>query len=381
MVVQKDGKMMFVAVLGWGVLGLAALGLAFLEGGPAIWAEDDGMFVRRAPAIFAAMLAGLAGLSATKAAQIGRAAEADPLQLEFKIPLGQVAGRIDHMAIDLTRQRLFVAELGNNSVGVVDLVARKVVHNIVGLKEPQGVGYVPSTDSLYVTNAGDGSVLVFRAEDYTAVGRIDLGDDADNIRVDPVAKQVFVGYGSGALAVIDPENRSKVADIALKGHPESFQLDRGSNRIFANVPDAGSIAVVDRIAAKQTASWPTTDAGGNFPMALDEDAQQVIVVFRKPARLRVFSMRDGAVAAGAETCGDSDDVFADTKRRRVYVSCGEGFLDVFDTQVGGYKRIAHISTVSGARTSLFVPQLDRLLLAVRASAGEPAAIWVYRPSP
>jgi len=327
------------------------------------------------------MLAGIAASSAAKAIEIGRAAEPEPLQLESKIPLGQVAGRIDHMAIDVARQRLFVAELGNNSVGVIDLVTPKVVHDIVGLREPQGVGYVPSTDTLYVSNARDGSVLVFRGDDYAEVGRIDLGDDADNIRVDAVAKQVFVGYGSGALAVIDPENRSKVADIALKGHPESFQLDRGSNRIFANVPDARSIAVVDRMAAKQTASWSTTDASGNFPMALDEDAQQVIVVFRNPANLGVFSMRDGAVVGSAETCGDSDDLFVDTKRRRVYVSCGDGFLDVFDTQAGGYKRIAHISTVSGARTSLFVPQLDRLLLAVRASPGEPAAIWVYRPTP
>ncbi len=344
-------------------------------------AKPSGMFVRRAPAIFAAMLAGIAASSAAKAIEIGRAAEPEPLQLESKIPLGQVAGRIDHMAIDLTRQRLFVAELGNDSVGVVDLKERRLIRRIAGLREPQGVGYVQTADALYVANARDGSVLLFQDADYSPAGRIDLGDDADNIRVDSTANQVFVGYGNGALAMIDPAKRRKIADVALKGHPESFQLDRGSKRIFANVPDAQAVAVVDRAAGRQTASWPTTDAAGNFPMALDEDAQQVIVVFRNPAKLGVFSMRDGVVAGGAETCGDSDDVFVDAKRRRVYVSCGDGFLDVFDTQAGGYKRIAHIPTVSGARTSLFVPQLDRLLLAVRASRGEPAAIWVYRPSP
>ena len=344
-------------------------------------AKPSGMFVRRALSILAAMLAGIAVLSALEALRIGRAAEADLLQLESKIPLGQVAGRIDHMAIDLTRQRLFVAELGNDSVGVVDLKERRLIRRIAGLREPQGVGYVQTADALYVANARDGSVLLFRDADYSPAGRIDLGDDADNIRVDSTANQVFVGYGNGALAVIDPAKRRKIADIALKGHPESFQLDRDSNRIFANVPDAHAIAVVDRAAGRQTASWPTTNAGGNFPMALDEDAQQVIVVFRNPAKLGVFSMRDGSVAGSAETCGDSDDVFVDTKRHRVYVSCGDGFLDVFDTQAGAYRRIAHVSTVSGARTSLFVPQLDRLLLAVRASPGEPAAIWVYRPAP
>jgi len=44
-----------------------------------------------------------------------------PLILEAGIPLGQVSGRIDHLGIDLKRQRLLVAELGNNSLGVVDL--------------------------------------------------------------------------------------------------------------------------------------------------------------------------------------------------------------------------------------------------------------------
>jgi hypothetical protein len=125
------------------------------------------------------------------------------LQLEAKIPLGSVHGRIDHMAIDLGRHRLFVAELGNDSVGVVDLDAHKVVHQLGGLKEPQGVGYLSESDTLFVANAGDGSVRLFQGPDYAPSGRIDLGDDADNIRADQATKRVIVGYGGGALAVIE----------------------------------------------------------------------------------------------------------------------------------------------------------------------------------
>src|SRR3954468_11786625 len=84
-----------------------------------------------------------------------------PPQLQAKIPLGDVRGRIDHMAIDLARLRLFVAELGNDSVGIVDLKKREVIQTISGLHEPQGLGYVPATDALYVANTGDGSVRVF----------------------------------------------------------------------------------------------------------------------------------------------------------------------------------------------------------------------------
>ena len=97
---------------------------------------------------------------------------------------------------------------------------------------------------------------LFRAGDYAAFGRIDLGDDADNVRVDIAANLVFIGYGSGALAVIDPRSRSKVADILLKDHPESFQLARAGDRIFINVPNAKAIAVIDRASVKQILSWP-----------------------------------------------------------------------------------------------------------------------------
>jgi len=309
-----------------------------------------------------------------------RAEDAAPLVLEAKIPLGDVKGRIDHLAFDAGRKRLFVAELGNGSVGVVDVGAGKVVHRIAGLKEPQGVGYVPWTDTLYVANAGDGSVRLYRGADLAPAGRIDLGEDADNVRVDVEHKKVYVGYGKGALAEIDPGSGKKTADIPLKGHPEGFQLDRTATQIFVNVPDARQIAVVDLTTRSQASAVPTGALRSNFPMAVDAATQRVLVVFRSPPRLFSFAVKDGA-AAEVEVCGDSDDVFVDAKRRRVYVSCGEGFLDVFDARGTDYRRIGHLLTVSGARTSLLVSELDRLFVAVRASGKEPAGVWVFRPAP
>src|SRR5215472_7923998 len=194
-------------------------------------------------------------LSAGRVPALAQPADA-PLQLEGKIPLGAVRGRIDHLALDAERHRLFVAELGNGSMSAVDLEARKVVQRLDGMKEPQGIGYLPASDTLFVANGGDGSVRMFQGPEYTASGRIELGDDADNVRVDAAAGRVIVGYGGGALAVIDPASRRRVADIRLPGHPESFQLDPASNRIYVNVPSRRAIAVVDREAGKQVASWP-----------------------------------------------------------------------------------------------------------------------------
>jgi YVTN family beta-propeller protein len=308
------------------------------------------------------------------------AAPAQPslLRLEAKIPLGNVAGRIDHMAFDVARNRLFVAELGNNSLGVVDVNARKVIHRISGLKEPQGVAYLAARDLLYIANGGDGAVRVHRGSDFSAAAVVPLGNDADNVRLDAAANRVVVGYGKGALAIIDPAGGAKLADIPLKAHPEGFQLDQETDRIFVNLPDARSIAVVSKVNGQEIANWRQSH-GGNFAMALDNEKQRVLVVFRNPAKFAALAKDTGALLAEADTCGDVDDLFFDAKRQRIYISCGQGFIDVLDARDSGFARLGRIATAPGARTSLFVPDADRLFLAVRAQGGQAAAIWVYRP--
>jgi DNA-binding beta-propeller fold protein YncE len=296
---------------------------------------------------------------------------ATPLELEARIPLGEVAGRIDHLAIDVAQRRLFVAELGNDSVDVVDLRALARTERLTGLKQPQGLGYVASTQTLLVASAADGTLRAFRGR--APVGTISLGSDADNIRV--AGDLAYVGHGGGAIAVIDASRYEKIADIALTAHPEGFEFDADRKRLFVNLPDAHGIAIADLTTNKVISQISTKDTGANFPLAVD--AQQLFVAFRNPPKLVAYATRNPAEHVAADACNVADDVFIDAKRRRAYVSCGDGYLDVF--ALHALERVAHLRTAQGARTSLFVPELDRLFLGVRAAAGQPAAIWVYRP--
>ena len=300
------------------------------------------------------------------------------LVLERTVELPGITGRIDHLAVDLVHRRLFVAALGNGSVEAVDLDKGQVTARAMGLNEPQGVGYLPARDELVVAS-GDGTVRFYRGADLSPTGSLKVGDDADNVRIDPCSGLVIVGYGGGALASIDPASRKVVSTLPLSAHPESFRLDPAHHRVFVNLPGAGQLAVGDLATGKVVATRKAAHAAG-YPMLFDAAANAVAVVYRLPARLVMSDADSGAVTQDIDVCSDSDDLFLDAKRRRIYVSCGAGAVDVLEAGQGGYHRIERVRTRSGARTSLFVPELDRLYVAARAADGKPAAILVFRPS-
>lgn len=309
----------------------------------------------------------------------GAAAPSPPLRLERKIALPDVHGRIDHLAVDPARRRLFVAALGNDTVEVVDLDAGRRVQTLRGLAEPQGVLVVPELNRLVVANGRDGTVRVFDATSLAPLQSFPLGDDADNVRRGARTGLVWVGYGAGGLRSVDLERGVLGNDVPLGAHPESFRLEERGPRAYVNLPGARVVAVVDLERRKVLARWPTAGATANYPMALDEAGQRLFVACRTPARLLVFDSDSGAVVAELPTVGDSDDVFYDAATRRLYVSGGDGAVAVYRQQdPDHYQEIARLPTVKGARTSLFSAPLGRLFLAVRSEGGNPAAIWVYR---
>jgi YVTN family beta-propeller protein len=280
------------------------------------------------------------------------------------IPLEGVAGRIDHMAVDPVGGRLFLAALGNNTVEIIDTNARKQVGRITGLRKPQGVAFLPDSGRLVVASGDDGKVRVYDRQ-LKPLGQVDDLDDADNVRYDAEAKLVYVGYGDGALAVIDPLAPRKLADIKLSAHPESFQLEAGGKRIFVNVPDAEHVAVVDREKRSVIDKWPIETAAANFPMALDEPHHRLFIGCRKPAKLLALDTDTGKRVTSLDCCGDADDLFYDAALRRIYVSGGEGCVSVIEQQdPGTYRTAGTLPTAPGARTSLFVPRTGSLYLAV-----------------
>ena len=305
---------------------------------------------------------------------------AEQLSLARTIPLPGVHGRFDHFACDAAGQRLIVAALGNNTGEVFDLAKGKHLHSITSLRKPTGALILENPHHFYLANGDDGTFRAFDSTTFVSASQLSGIDDADNVRFDAAAKLIYIGCGEGALAVTDPSTSKLLHPIPLAGHPESFQLETKGSRIFVNVPDKKQIAVVDREKGKVIATWPMERWQSNFPMALDESSHRLFIGCRNPSRFVVFDTERGVPTADLEISGDTDDLFFDAKRQRLYVSCGEGFIDVIQkTAPDHYERTARIATRPGARTSFFSPDLDRLYLAVPERGGNDAELRLYQP--
>lgn len=295
------------------------------------------------------------------------------------LQLPQVQGRIDHMSIDVAGKRLFIAELGNNSVDVINLSSGNRIHSITtGLSEPQGILFVPKFDKIFISNGGDGTVRIYNATSYSLIKSTRLEGDADNIMYDDGTGLIYVGYGDGALAVLN-SNGSRIADISLPGHPESFQIEESGNRIFVNVPSDHSIVLADKQAHSVIKKWRMNDASQNFPMALDDHNRRLFVGFRDPAKLVIYDTESGKAMASLDVSKDADDIFYNSLQKQVYLSAGEGFLDIFrQLDPDHYGALTKISTVPGARTSLFVPELHSLYVASPEQVqGQGAQLLMY----
>jgi hypothetical protein len=306
-----------------------------------------------------------------------------PLELKGVIELPAVEGRIDHLSVDLARERLFVAALGNDSVEVVDLKAGKHLQSLHGVREPQGVVYLADCDRVVVTSGKAGTCDVFDGDTLKSVTRFAVGDDADNLRYDARHERLYVGYGEGSIGGVDVKSWNVVERIALEGHPESFQLDPDSGRVFVNVPDAHQIAVIHLAEHKVLTTWNLDEASANFPMALVPSAARpegglLFVGCRSPAKLVLRSTATGKSAGAVELSGDVDDVFYDAKRHRVYAICGEGSVDVIREEQGALERTSRFATAAGARTGLYVPERSELFVAVPHRGSQLAEVRILR---
>ena len=304
-----------------------------------------------------------------------------PLELVGKISLNGPSGRLDHLTLDAKGSRLFVANMANNSLDVVDLKGGKLVRQISDQKGIQGVAYAADLDRVFVGNGAGDSCNVFDGRDYKLLKSFEL-PDTDNVRYDSRTQRVYAAHAEKALAVIDAKSLELHGDIKLPGSPEAFQLEKARPILYLNAPSANMVVAIDLQKDEVVRRWPLKLAGANYPLTIDQAAHRVFAGCRKPPAIVVLDSESGKEICSVSIPGDLDDLFFDAKRRRLYASCGEGFIAVIrQIDADRYEPVAKVVTKKGARTSLFDPDSGRLYLVVPRHEGEATGgpeIWIYR---
>jgi DNA-binding beta-propeller fold protein YncE len=294
------------------------------------------------------------------------------------ITLPDVAGRIDHLGFDAPRRRLFIAALGNDTVEVLDTSRNAHLRSLPGFHEPQGIAVVSDLNGVAIANGDTGTLQLIDAETFQTRWTVAAGDDADNVRYDEQTKRLYVA-AVGGLYAFEPEKGGSAGRIAIPGHPESFQLELTGTRIFANLPGlvGSSIVASNRKTMTATETWSTEVCGGNYPMALDEPTSRLFIGCRRSAKLALFDTAAGKPVTSVPIVGDTDDLFYDVSRRRVYVIGGDGFVEIVGRNGDTLSAMGRVSTRAGARTGLWVASLNRLYVAVPARGGAPAEVRVF----
>ena len=307
------------------------------------------------------------------------AVESASLKLEQTIALPGVEGRIDHFAFDAAGERLFICALGNNSVEVLDLRKGERIHSITGLGAPQGIAYIPELDRIFVANDKGGVCKIYDGKSFQKISELNFKDDADNVRYDDATKKIYVGFGSGGIAIVNAADGKQIGSIKLSAHPEAFELEKNGKRIFVNVPNSRHVAMIDREKGVVVATWKTDLAFGNFPMALDEANHRLFVGCRLPSKLVVLNTKSSNIVAKIDISGDPDEVFYDSKRHCIYAICGAGKIDIIEqTDPDTYRISTKVDTAAGARTGLFVSKHDALFVAVPHRGSQKAEVRAYR---
>jgi DNA-binding beta-propeller fold protein YncE len=318
-------------------------------------------------------------LAVLSAAAGAPAAEKPALELLQTLVLKGPAGRLDHLALDAKRQRLFVANMANSTLDIVDLHSGKLLKQIPEQKGIQGIAYAPDLDRIFVGTGEVGACNVFDGREYQLLRSIPL-DDADNGRYQPLTQRVYVTHADKGLAVIDAKELKVLTDVKLPAPAEAFQLESGRPRLYLNTPQPSEVVVIDTDKDEILSRHPLKLSGKNYPMALDEANHRLYIGCRDKPMVVVLDSESGKEVASFAIPGDIDDLFWDAQRKRLYASCGEGFLAVAQKGEGDrYELLEKITTVKGARTSLFDTNSGRLYLVIpRQADKEGPEIRVYQ---
>lgn len=295
--------------------------------------------------------------------------------------LPDISGDVDHLAIDTTGQRLFLAAEDNGTLRVINLKTGKLENTVKGFNTPHSILFLPDQNELYITD-GSKAVQVLDATTFQVKKTIATTPGADSIGVDRANHLLFAVSGGkdvsmtrSLISVVDTKSGTLVKEIPIDAaHVEAMALEKSGSKLYINVTDKNYLAVFDRNTGKMLAQWHIAEAKQNAPIAFDEANKRLFIVCRDPGKLVVLDSTTGRSIASFTTGARADEVIFDPTHRRIYVASGEGKIFAYEqVDADHYKELTPIESAPGAKTALLNPDCSRLFVAVSPGEGKTGA--------
>lgn len=308
------------------------------------------------------------------------------LRLKGVIAVPGVKGEFDHFAIDLVGQRLYLAAEDQKTVEVLDVSSSKHIGSIGLFERPHGLVFVPESSRLMVSDGGDGSGKFVDVDGPKISAAVKTALRADSVVYDRQAQIIFVANGGlvakmdySLVTAISPQQERSVGELRIDSMIlEAMAVEQSGARLFVNLMDRNAVAVIDRAKRELITTWPLSAAGEPSAMALDESQHRLFVGCRKPGTLAVLDTDSGKTVASLPSIGHADDVYYDPAHKRIYVSGGEGAVSVYQQiSPNDYQRLPDVPTGAGGKTSLFVPELHELFVAIPAGSDSSAKVMIF----
>jgi DNA-binding beta-propeller fold protein YncE len=286
-------------------------------------------------------------------------------------------GGWDYLSVDMVNSRLFVSH--GTQVNVVDLKKGEQVSVIPETNGVHGIAIANDLNKAFISCGRDTSVKIVDLTNFNMIARIKVtGQNPDAVLYDQFSHKVFTFNGRGANStVIDAKENRVIATIPLAGKPEFAQSD-GKGKIYVNIEDKSSIAVINATTLKVENLWSIAPGEEPSGLALDNENHRLFSVCGNK-KMTVTDAVSGKVITTFPIGDGCDGVSFDPGTKRIFASNGEGNMTVVQQESADkYSVVENFPTLPGARTITLDKTTHHIFVSV--AEREPGADRQFKPN-
>jgi DNA-binding beta-propeller fold protein YncE len=272
-----------------------------------------------------------------------------PKKYSFGAAEGATREYFDYVTVDSAARRVYLSH--GTEVKVLDADTGALIGNITGLKQDHGVAVASEFGRGFISDGGQGKVIIFDLKTLKVTGEAKADNDADCVIYDPFTKHVFVMNGDPhSSTVIDAKTGNVVGSIDLGGGPE-FAVSDGKGTIYINLEDKSELVAVDATTLKIKSRWPLAPAGAPTALAIDVAHHRLFSAGRNPQMMVVLDSDSGKVIQSFPISAGVDAAAYDPETAMIFVSTRDGMVHVFhEDSPDKFSEAETIKTEYGAKT-------------------------------